>query len=222
MSNRTLSLDHATYQYLLAASLREAEVLRRLRIYTAGIQYARMQIAPEQAQFMALLVEIMGVRRAIEIGVFTGYSALAVALALPADGHLLACDINTIWTAKAQEYWREAGVAKKIELRLAPALETLDALLAEGQQGNFDFAFIDADKGNYLHYYERLLQLLRPGGVIAVDNVLWGGRVANPANIEEDTIAIRNFNEHVRSDDRVSISMVPIGDGLTLAMKRGR
>lgn len=220
MSNRTISLDQATYQYLLTMSVREHEVLRRLRNYTAGVPYANMQIAPEQGQFMAWLVQIMGVRRALEIGVFTGYSALAVALALPADGQLIACDVNKIWTDTAKEFWIEAGVEDRIDLRLAPALQTLDTLLAEGRGSSFDFAFIDADKGSYILYYERLLQLLRPGGVIAVDNVLWDGKVANPADFEEDTLAIRAFNEHVRQDERVSLSMVPIGDGLTLAMKR--
>lgn len=220
MSNKTLSLDNATYQYLLKVSLREPEVLRRLREYTARLPERNMQIAPEQGQFMALLVELMGARRAIEVGVFTGYSTLAVALALPKEGQLIACDISAEWTAKARAYWQEAGVADKIDLRLAPALKTLDALLTEGQAGSFDFAFIDADKNNYIPYYERLLQLLRPGGLIVVDNVLWGGQVANPAEDSDDTLAIRAFNEHVRNDKRVSLSLVPIGDGLTLARKR--
>lgn len=220
MSNKTLSLDNATYQYLLKVSLREPEVLRRLREYTARLPERNMQIAPEQGQFMALLVELMGARRAIEVGVFTGYSTLAVALALPKEGQLIACDISAEWTAKAREYWQEAGVADKIDLRLAPALKTLDALLTEGQAGGFDVAFIDADKNNYIPYYERLLQLLRPGGLIVVDNVLWGGQVANPAEDSDDTLAIRAFNEHVRNDKRVSLSLVPIGDGLTLARKR--
>lgn len=220
MSNKTLSLDNATYQYLLKVSLREPEVLRRLREYTARLPERNMQIAPEQGQFMALLVELMGARRAIEVGVFTGYSTLAVALALPKEGQLIACDISAEWTAKACAYWQEAGVADKIDLRLAPALKTLDALLTEGQAGSFDFAFIDADKNNYIPYYERLLQLLRPGGLIVVDNVLWGGQVANPAEDSDDTLAIRAFNEHVRNDKRVSLSLVPIGDGLTLARKR--
>jgi predicted O-methyltransferase YrrM len=222
MSNRTIHLDHATYQYLLTVSLREHRVLRRLRLYTSEIPQANMQIAPEQGQFMALLVQILGVRRAIEVGVFTGYSALAVALALPSDGRLIACDVNERWTAKAREYWQEAGVAEKIDLRLGRALETLDALLSQGGQESFDFAFIDADKGNYINYYERLLELLHPGGVIAVDNVLWDGKVADPVNIEPDTLAIRAFNEHLRADERISLSLVPIGDGLTLAMKRRR
>jgi predicted O-methyltransferase YrrM len=220
MSNNTITLTPVIYRYLLDVSLREPEVLQRLRAHTAGIPYAHMQIAPEQGQLMALLVQLSGARRVIEVGVFTGYSALAVALALPADGRLIACDINEQWTAIAREYWQAAGVAEKIELRLAPALQTLDTLLAEGQAGRFDFAFIDADKDNYIAYYERLLQLLRPGGLISVDNVLWDGKVADPANQEEDTVAIRAFNEHVCKDKRVALSLVPIGDGLTLAMKR--
>jgi caffeoyl-CoA O-methyltransferase len=220
MSNNTITLTPAIYRYLLDVSLREPEVLQRLRARTAGIPYAHMQIAPEQGQFMALLAQLSGARQAIEVGVFTGYSALAVALALPADGRLLACDIDEQWTAIAREYWQEAGMAEKIELRLAPALQTLDTLLAEGRAGRFDFAFIDADKDNYIAYYERLLQLLRPGGLIVVDNVLWDGKVADPANEEPDTVAIRAFNEHVCKDKRVTLSLVPIGDGLTLAMKR--
>ncbi len=220
MSNNTITLTPVIYRYLLDVSLREPEVLQRLRAHTAGIPYAHMQIAPEQGQLMALLVQLSGARRVIEVGVFTGYSALAVALALPADGRLIACDINEQWTAIAREYWQAAGMAEKIELRLAPALQTLDALLAEGQAGRFDFAFIDADKDNYIAYYERLLQLLRPGGLIVVDNVLWDGKVADPTNQEEDTVAIRAFNEHVCKDKRVTLSLVPIGDGLTLAMKR--
>lgn len=220
MSNQTIRLDDASYEYLLQVSLREPALLRRLREDTARLTQSAMQIAPEQGQFMALLVQLMGVRRAIEVGVFTGYSALAVALALPDDGQLLACDINAEWTAKASQYWREAGVANKIDLRMAPALETLDALLTDGEAGSFDFAFIDADKGNYIAYYERLLQLLRPGGLIVVDNVLWGGAVADPRNQEPDTLAIRAFNDHLQADTRIVLSLVPIGDGLTLALKQ--
>jgi caffeoyl-CoA O-methyltransferase len=220
MSNQTIHLTPALYEYFLDVSLRETEILKQLRLETLGMSHANMQIAPEQGQFMALLVQIMGVRRAIEVGVFTGYSALSVALALPPQGRLIACDLNEEWTSKAQSYWQTAGVADKIELRLGPALETLDSLLMEGQANTFDFAFIDADKDNYILYYERLLQLLRPGGLIAVDNVLWYGYVADPANNDPDTMAIRAFNDHVRHDDRVVLSLVPIGDGLSLAMKR--
>lgn len=221
MTNKTLNLNDNTYRYLLDFSLREHPVLQRLRDYTAGIPYSGMQIAPEQGQFMALLVQLVQARRVIELGVFTGYSSLAMALALPEDGRLLACDIMEEWTTKAREFWRESGVAGKIELRLAPALETLDELLAQGQAGRFDLAFIDADKENYVIYYERLLQLIRTGGLIVVDNVLWDGRVADPEEREDSTLAIRAFNEHVHQDKRVALSMVPIGDGLTLALKRG-
>jgi caffeoyl-CoA O-methyltransferase len=213
-------MNPAIYQYLLDVSLKEPDILKQMRLETSSMSHANMQIAPEQGQFMALLVQLMGVQKAIEVGVFTGYSALSVALALPPQGRLVACDINEEWTNKAQDYWRVAGVNDKIELRLAPALETLDTLLMEGQANTFDFAFIDADKGNYVLYYERLLQLLRPGGLVAVDNVLWDGDVADPTKNDPDTVAIRAFNDHVRHDDRVVLSLVPIGDGLSLAMKR--
>jgi predicted O-methyltransferase YrrM len=179
-----------------------------------------MQISPEQGQFMALLVELMGARRCLEIGTFTGYSALAVARALPKDGILVACDISTDYTAHAKPYWQEAGVADRIDLRIGPALKTLDKLLAQGQTGSFDFAFIDADKANYMNYFQRALDLVRAGGLICVDNVLWWGAVVDPTRDDEDTEAIRTFNRALAKDARVSISLVPIGDGLTLARKR--
>ncbi len=217
MSNRTLQIDDRLYAYLLENSLRETEAQRRLREETATMPYAGMQVSPEQGQFMALLVELIGARRCLEIGTFTGYSALTVALALPDDGRVVACDINEEYTSVARRYWQEAGVAGKIELRLAPAVETLDALLAEG--ASFDFAFIDADKGNYENYFERALALVRPGGLIVVDNVLWDGAVADPADDTDDTRAIRAFNAARCQDPRISLSLVPIGDGLTLARK---
>ncbi len=220
MSNRTLSLTPELYRYLLEVSLRETPLQAELRRYTAAMPEARMQIAPEQGQFMALLVELMGARRCLEVGVFTGYSALAVALALPPEGRLVACDVSEEWTAVARSYWERAGVAQRIDLRLAPAVQTLDGLLAAGEAGCFDFAFIDADKGGYVDYYERVLALLRPGGVVAVDNVLWNGSVADPADQAPDTVAIRAFNRRLHDDERVSLSLVPIGDGLTLARKR--
>jgi len=220
MSNKTFTLPDALYEYLLSVSLREPDVLRRLRQETAGDPMARMQIAPEQGQFMGLLVELMGVRRALEIGVFTGYSALSVALAMPEGGRLVACDVSEEWTAVARRYWQAAGVADRIDLRLAPAIDTLDSLLAGGQAGRFDFAFIDADKPRYPAYYERTLALLRSGGLIAVDNTLWGGDVINPEDRSEDTEAIRAFNRMLHGDERVSLSLVPIGDGLTLLRKR--
>ena len=220
MASRTIELSDRVYDYLLAHSLREAPVLARLRAETASMEGARMQIAPEQGQFMALLVELIGARRTLEVGSYTGYSALAVALALPAGGQVVACDISEAFTSVGRRYWAEAGVADKIDLRLGPAVETLDALLSEGAAGGFDFAFIDADKVNYGHYYERGLALLRPGGLMAVDNVLWSGSVADPAKDDDDTRAIRALNERIHADARVSISLVPIGDGLMLARKR--
>ncbi len=219
MSNRTIDLNDALYRYLLDVSLREHPVLAELRAETHRHPLANMQIAPEQGQFMALLVKMLGARRTLEIGVFTGYSALAVALALPDDGRVIACDISREYTDVARACFDKAGVAHKIVLHIAPALQTLDDLIAQGQEGAFDFAFIDADKTGYDAYYERCLRLLRAGGVIAVDNVLWGGRVALPA-MDEDTAAIQDFNRKLHQDQRIDLSMVPIGDGLTLARKR--
>jgi predicted O-methyltransferase YrrM len=207
--------------YIRYVSLREPDVLRRLREETAGHPMVSMQISPEQGQFMALLVHMLNARRTLEIGVFTGYSSLAVALALPEDGRIIACDVSEAWTAIARRYWREAGVERKIDLRLRPAVETLDDLIALGHAGQFDFAFLDADKGNYANYYERCLTLLRPGGLIAVDNVLWSGKVADPTVDDADTRAIRAFNEKLKNDDRVWLSVLPIRDGLTLASKKG-
>ncbi|MCH7930133.1 MAG: class I SAM-dependent methyltransferase [Proteobacteria bacterium] len=220
MARTTLGLDDRLYEYFLRVSLREADVLRRLREETAALPEGEMQIAPEQGQLMALLVELIGARRTIEVGVFTGYSSLAVALALPADGHIVACDVSAAWTAIARRYWDQAGVADKIELRLAPAIETLDSLIAAGEAGAYDFAFIDAEKTEYAEYYERVLELVRPGGLVAIDNVLWGGRVADAESNDDDTNAIRAFNEALKGDERVTLSMVPIADGLTLARKR--
>ncbi len=220
MSNRSIVLTDALYDYLLSVSLREPELLRKLREETSADPMARMQISPEQGQFMGLLARLMGARRCLEIGVFTGYSSLALALALPEDGRILACDVSERWTAVARRYWAAAGVAHKIELRLATAMDTLDRLVADGASDTFDFAFIDADKENYLGYYERVLRLLRPGGLVVTDNTLWSGRVADPENAEPDTVALRHYNEHLHLDERVDLSLVPIGDGLTLARKR--
>ena len=221
MSNATLQLSPSLYEYLLTQSLREAPILRQLRDETAELPQSNMQIAPEQGQFMAMLIRLLGARKALEVGVFTGYSSLAVAMALPNNGKLIACDNNELWTATAQRYWALAGVADRVELRLGPALKSLDRLIAEGQTGSFDFAFIDADKEAYLNYYERCMALVRPSGLIAIDNVLWNGRVADPGNSEPDTLALHAFNQFLAADDRIDISMVPIGDGLTLARKRG-
>jgi predicted O-methyltransferase YrrM len=220
MSNRTITLTDSIYDYLLSVSLRELPLQRRLREETAADPMARMQISPEQGQFMALLARLVGAHRCIEVGVFTGYSSLAVALALPEGGSIVACDVSEEWTAIARRYWQEAGVAHRIDLRLAPALATLDSLLAAGRAGTFDLAFIDADKVNYLAYYGRVLDLLRPGGLLLADNTLWSGRVADPGQRDEDTVALRRFNEHLHGDRRIDLSLVPIGDGLTLARKK--
>jgi len=195
-------------------------MLTQLRQETAQHPMSMMQIAPEQGQFMALLVQLIGARKTLEVGVFTGYSALVVALALPPDGKVVACDVSEEYTSIARRYWQQAGVADKIDLRIAPALDTLDQLLTSGQANSFDFAFIDADKSNYDGYYERSLQLVRPGGLIAIDNVLWNGDVADPNVNDTRTNAIRALNQKIYEDDRVSMSLVPIADGLTLAMKR--
>lgn len=220
MPKKTSGLNDQLYDYLLSVSSREPEILRQLRQETATHSQAGMQIAPEQGQFMALLVQLLGATKTLEVGVFTGYSSLCVALALPATAKIVACDVSEEYTAIARRYWQAAGVADKIELRLAPALETLDQLLASGQAETFDFAFIDADKENYERYYERSLQLVRPGGLIAIDNVLWYGRVADLHEQDRSTLAIRALNEKLHHDERVTISLVPIADGLTLALKR--
>jgi len=219
MSRRTLNLDDTLYDYVLNQSLREHPAQTALREATKSHPYAGMQISPEQGQFMALLVRLVGARQAIEVGVFTGYSALSVALALPEDGRLLACDISDEFTRVGRPYWEAAGVAGKIDLKLGPALATLDARLAAGDAGRYDFAFIDADKTAYDAYFERCLSLLRPGGLIAIDNVLWSGHVARPAN-DADTAALQALNSKLHRDERIDLSLLPIGDGLTLARKR--
>lgn len=219
MSTRTLTLDDDLYRYLVDVSVRETPVQRRLREETAGLEMARMQIAPEQGQFMALLVSLMGARNTLEVGVFTGYSALCVAGALPEHGRIVACDVSEEWTSVARRYWNEAGLGGKIDLRLAPAAETLASLIKGGEKGRYDFAFIDADKENYAQYFEQCLELIRPGGLIAVDNTLWSGSVIDSADQSNDTKSIRAFNEARRNDSRIRLSLVPIGDGLTLAMK---
>jgi caffeoyl-CoA O-methyltransferase len=220
MTRRTNHLPDALYAYLLDVSLREPDVMRRLREETADLEKSNMQIGPEQGQFLALLVELVGARSALEVGTFTGYSALAVALALPDDGVLVACDVSEEWTAVGRRYWEEAGVAHKIDLRLAPAVDTLDRLLAGGRAGDFDFAFIDADKEGYDAYYERALELVRAGGLIVLDNTLWEGKVIDPSNRDGDTEASRHMNAKLAADERVTLSLLPVGDGLTLARKR--
>ncbi len=221
MSRRTLSLDDALHDYVIEHGVREHPELAALREATRTHPRAGMQISPEQGQLMQLLVQLIGARRTIEIGVFTGYSALAVALALPDDGRLLACDVSDEFTRVGRPYWKRAGVEHKIELVLEPAINTLDARIAAGHAGQYDFAFIDADKSNYANYYERCLKLLRPGGLIAIDNVLWSGRVAKPADPgDADTLALQQLNIALHGDARIDLSLLPIGDGLTLARKR--
>lgn len=220
VSNKTLGLDDRLYRYLIDHSVPENALLAELRQATAALPMAQMQIAPEQGQFMALLVQLMGAQKTLEVGVFTGYSALVVALALPPNGTVVACDISEEYTAIAQQFWRKAGVASKIDLRLGPALETLDQLIAAGETNSFDFAFIDADKSSYDRYYEQALQLVRPGGLIAIDNVLWSGQVADPAVQDRRTHLIRALNAKLYQDSRISLSLVPIADGLTLALKK--
>jgi caffeoyl-CoA O-methyltransferase len=220
MSNKTLNLNDQLYQYLLNVSLKESEVLKALREETANLPEHNMQISPEQGQFMRLLVQLINGKRGIEIGVFTGYSALSVALGLPDDGQLIALDVSEEWTNVGRRYWEMAGVAHKIDLRIAPALDSLQNLVAEGKEETFDFAFIDADKENYYNYYEYCLQLLRPNGLIAIDNVLWSGKVAELDNSEAETVAIRALNQKLFKDDRIDLSLLPISDGLTLIRKK--
>jgi len=220
MSTRSMSLSDDIYRYLGEHSVREPPVLARLRAATADLPGAEMQISPEQGQFLALLVKLVGARRAIELGTYTGYSSTALALALPADGELVTCDVSEQWTRVARRFWGEAGVAERIDLRLKPALETLDELAAARGPGCFDFAFLDADKPNYIRYYEKLLKLVRPGGLIAADNTLF---VAGASVIHldiEPARALRAFNDHVHHDERVDLSMVPIGEGVTLLRVR--
>jgi predicted O-methyltransferase YrrM len=217
---RNVQVNDTLYRYILEHSVREPEVLRELREETAKLPQAGMQIGPEQGQLMGLMARLVGARRCIEVGVFTGYSSLSVALALPADGRIVACDVSEEWTAVARRYWRKAGVDAKIDLRLAPAVETLDGLIAAGEAGRYDMAFIDADKGGYLAYYERCLALLRPGGLILVDNTLWSGDVADPANTKPDTVSLRAFNAALHRDERIDLALLPIGDGVTFARKR--
>ena len=220
MANRTLPMDDTLHRYLVDTMVDEPEVMRRLREETARRPDAEMQIGPEQAAFMGWLVGLLGARRAIEVGTFTGYSALAVARAMPEGGRLVCCDVSEEYAAIARRWWSEAGVQDRVELRVAPAIDTLAALRAEGGEGAYDFAFIDADKPSYDAYYEACLALVRPGGVVVIDNVLWGGAVADPSDDRDSTKALRALNAKVAADERVDACMVPIGDGLVLARKR--
>ena len=220
MTNQTLNLDGALHQYLLDVSLRETPLLKRLRDETAQLNTARWQIAPEQGQFMALLVQLMGARRIIEVGTFTGYSAICMAQAMPQEGRLICCDIPGDYNATAERYWREAGLSDRIEQRLAPALATLAALEAEGLAGTIDLLFIDADKANYPAYLEHALRLVRQGGLILFDNTLWSGRVLESSGQSADTLAIQALNMALRDDPRIDLSLLPLGDGLSLCRKR--
>lgn len=220
LSNRTIKLDDHLYEYLLHVSLRESPALAALREETRNRADSNMQIAPEQGQFMALMAKLLGVRRYIEIGTFTGYSTLAIAEALPDDGSIVACDLDADTTSIAERHWRKAGLASKINLNIGPALETLNALIATGKAGHFDMAFIDADKTGYDAYFERCLRLVRTNGLILLDNVLWDGRVADANTRDADTGALRDLNEKLAADRRIDVSMLPLGDGLTLARKR--
>jgi predicted O-methyltransferase YrrM len=221
VSSKTIKLTNNLYRYFKETSLREPEILQRLRLETRRCTSdPDMQISPEQGQFMQLLTRLISPRKVLEVGVFTGYSSLSVALALPPEGKLIACDRSEEWTSIARKYWTEAGVAHKIDLRLGPALQTLEALLSDGEAGSFDFAFVDADKKNLPLYYERILELLRPGGLIGIDNVLWSGRVTDSRVKDRDTVTIRRLNKQVHEDSRIWLSMLPIGDGFTLALKK--
>ena len=219
MSNQTINLSDTLYQYMLSVSVREPAILKSLRETTYQLSSHGMQISPEQGQLMAFLIELTGAEKTLEIGVYTGYSSLVVALALPEIGKVIACDINTETTSIAQDFWQKAGVSHKIDLKLAPALETLDNLIKQNQSNSFDFIFIDADKHNYLQYYERSLTLLRQGGLMLVDNVLWSGRVADTHAHDKQTLAIRAFNQAIYQDKRISMCLIPIGDGLTMVRK---
>jgi predicted O-methyltransferase YrrM len=208
------------YRYILDHSHRDDPVMKELRQETANLPQAMMQIGADQGQFMALLAKLVGAKQCLEIGVFTGYSSLAVARALPKDGRIIACDVSEEWTAIARKYWKKAGVEDKIDLRIGPALGTLDTLISLRQTNRFDMAFIDADKTSYLAYYERCMELVRPGGLIVVDNTLWSGDVADPANQKPDTVALRAFNDALHKDERIDLALLPVGDGVTLARKR--
>jgi caffeoyl-CoA O-methyltransferase len=220
MANKTIGISDELAAYVVKVGTREPEVLARLREETAALPQHDMQIAPEEGAFLAMLVELTGARRCIEIGTFTGYSSTAVALALPEDGQLVCCDVSQEWTSLARKYWDEAGVADKIDLRVAPATATLDQLLVDGEQAAYDFAFVDADKTGYDGYYERLLRLVRPGGLIAFDNTLWGGEVLNQDAEDEDTRAIQALNTKLAGDERITMCLLPVADGVTLARRR--
>jgi predicted O-methyltransferase YrrM len=219
MSDKTIGLDENLSAYLRSVGLREPEILQRLRTHNAEYPQGHMQICPEQGQLMGMLIRLLGAKRIIEVGVFTGYSSLVMALALPTDGLVVACDVDPVATDVARSYWQQAGVTDQIDLRIAPALDTLNSLLADGSAGTFDLAFIDADKANYPEYYELCLKLVRSGGVVLIDNVLWYGQVADPTVTDKRTTILRELNLTIHQDQRVELVMLPIGDGLTIARK---
>lgn len=219
MPEKSYLLDHKLFDYIVSHSVREPDISRRLREETASHPKAIMQITPAQGELLALLTRAIGARKVLEVGVFTGYSSLRVALAMPADGRLIACDISEEYTSVARRYWQEAGVAGKIELHIAPAVETLNKLIEAGHEGSFDFVFIDADKPSYKHYYEAGVKLVRTGGLIALDNMLQSGSVVNPEDQSENTVAIREMNDRIAADQRVLAALLPVADGLTLAVK---
>ena len=220
MSSRSHAIEETIYDYMIATSVREPETLAELREETLKLPNHNMQISPEHGQFMGLLVRSLGVKKALEVGTYTGYSSIAVAMALPPDGKMVCCDISKEYTDVARRYWKKMGLESKIELRLGPGIEGLDALIKEGATGTFDFAFIDADKNNYDAYYERSLTLLRKGGMILIDNVFQGGKVADPKATSANVDAVKALNKKIHKDDRVYMSMLPIGDGVTIALKK--
>jgi predicted O-methyltransferase YrrM len=220
MARTSIGISDELHEYVIRHGVREPAIFRRLREETAGLPQATMQIAPDQGAFLAMLVGLIEAKRCIELGTFTGYSSLAVALAMPPEGRIVCCDVSDEWTSIARRYWAEAGVSDRVDLRLGPALATLDELIAGGAAGTFDFAFIDARKSEYPDYHERIVQLLRPGGLAVYDNVLWGGAVIDESQNDPDTLGIRRLNERIGLDQRVEVSMLPFADGLTLARKR--
>jgi len=220
MTIKALSLDEKLYIYLLSVSFRETDLLQKLRVETRALPEFNMQITPEQGQFLGLLAKIIGAKKVLEVGVFTGYSSLSTLLALPPEGRLVACDINEVWTAMAERYWTLAGVRHQVELRIGPAIDSLNELIKAGESDTFDMAFIDADKSHYRDYYEAALRLVRVGGLIVIDNLLWSGKVADPKVNDPDTLAIRDINDRLHRDERIDYSLIPMADGIGVARVR--
>jgi caffeoyl-CoA O-methyltransferase len=220
MTIKALNLDEKLYRYLLSVSFRETDLLQKLRVETRALPEFNMQITPEQGQFLGLLAKIVGAKKVLEVGVFTGYSSLSILMALPAEGRLVACDLSEEWTAMAERYWTLAGVRHQVDLRLGLALDTLNQLITDGESATFDMAFIDADKSHYRDYYEAALRLVRPGGLIVIDNLLWSGKVADPKVSDPDTLAIRDLNDRLHRDERIDYSLIPMADGIGIARVR--